>query len=199
MKRLSLIHGYFPRLHHARLGQGFILIEVMISLVIIAVGLLGIAGLNAYAINSTAVARSRGIAAMHAANFAAAMGANAGTAGYWASGIPVGFTATVVGTTISNAALSAANTACTATAATSCTANACTPVKMAACDMQQWGDRIQNDLPGGTGAVTCTGVAPNLCTISVLWSEKVVMVKSSSAANAAPATSPQTYQIIVQP
>ena len=63
--------------------RGFSLVEVMVALVICAVGLLGLAKMESLALSSTSVANSRSLAAIEASSLAAAMHANPG---YWAAG-----------------------------------------------------------------------------------------------------------------
>jgi len=60
--------------------QGFSLIEVLVALVIIGVGMLGIAKIQALAYSSTATASLRSLAAIEASSLAAAMRANQN---YW--------------------------------------------------------------------------------------------------------------------
>src|SRR5215471_3607666 len=66
-------------------ADGFSLVEVMVAVVIICVGLLGIAKMQALALSSTTTSRLRALAAIQAAGLASAMHSNreywAGTAG----------------------------------------------------------------------------------------------------------------------
>jgi len=60
--------------------RGFSLLEVLVALVIIGVGMLGIAKIQALAYASTGTASERSLAAIEAASLAASMRANRG---YW--------------------------------------------------------------------------------------------------------------------
>src|SRR5579871_1202658 len=60
--------------------HGFSVLEVMVALIIISVGLLGIAKMQALAIASTTTSRTRSIAALEAASLASAMRADRA---YW--------------------------------------------------------------------------------------------------------------------
>src|SRR5262249_61998101 len=60
---------------------GFSLVEVMVAVVIICVGLLGIAKMQALALSSTTTSRLRALAAIQAAGLASAMHSNRE---YWA-------------------------------------------------------------------------------------------------------------------
>ena len=63
--------------------RGFTLLEVMVSLVVTSIGLLGIAKLQALAYASTGSASVRSLVALQAAGLAASMHADRG---YWAGG-----------------------------------------------------------------------------------------------------------------
>jgi len=63
--------------------RGFSLVEVMVALVVCAIGLLGLAKMESLAVASTSVAAARSIAAIEASSLAAAMHANKA---YWAAG-----------------------------------------------------------------------------------------------------------------
>ncbi len=180
--------------------QGFTLVEVLVALVIIAVGLLGIAGMNALAISNTSVARTRSLAAIFAQSLSAAMGANPA---YWAgttgTGVatsykpPALMTVTSSGgsVTLGDSVLNGLNTDCVATS--------CPPDAMAAYDVKKWGADVAAQLPGGTGNIACAVTTkPYVCVISVAWSEKYQALKPAAGNIAAPASA-QTFQLIVQP
>lgn len=166
---------------------GFTLLEVLIALLVISIGLLGIAGMQALAINNTSVARVQSLAAMQAASLAAAMQANEA---YWQK------TGAITNTSVNGAVLGDANLN---GQAVNCSAGVCTPVQMAGWDLKQWGSDLQlpGHLPGGTGQVTCTNNVgiPITCTISVFWQEKTVGLNAGQGA----AAQQQTYSMVVQP
>src|SRR3981189_1478832 len=86
-------------------SRGFSLVEVMGALIIVSVGLLGIAKMQALALSSTGTARLRSLAALEAASLAASMHADRA---YWAAGAtaaPITITGTSTGPTISDATL----------------------------------------------------------------------------------------------
>ena len=62
--------------------NGFTIIEVMVALVVISIGLLGIAKMQALALASTSTSRLRSLAAIQAASLGSAMHANRA---YWAA------------------------------------------------------------------------------------------------------------------
>jgi type IV pilus assembly protein PilV len=173
--------------------HGFSLVEVMVALVVCAIGLLGLAKMESLAVSSTSVASSRSLAAIQASSLAAAMHANRG---YWAAGLaPASTTVTVIGgtTTISDPGLSSAAN-CLVPGAASCTAGL-----MAAYDVQQWAAALQTLLPGSLATITCTTVTstPVTCTVQIQW------VENGVAANAQQTTinalQAPTYVLYVQP
>ena len=171
--------------------RGFSLVEVMVALVVISVGLLGIAKMQALAYASTSTAGMRSLAAIEAASLASAMRANRR---YWAAGAaPVAIT--ITGTTISDATLAA-----TATAPNYCTPAGtvpCSPATLAAFDLHRWAAALSALLPNSTATVSCpTAVTPISCTIQVNWDEKLVAINSQGAG---PAMQAPTYVLHVEP
>jgi len=173
--------------------QGFSLVEVMVALVVCAIGLLGLAKMESLAVSSTAVASARSLAAIQASSLAASMHANRG---YWAAGLaPASFTVTPSAMPqISDAGLSsAAPNNCSVPGAGSCTAD-----QMAAYDVQQWAQGLLTLLPGSFSTISCTTVGiPVTCTIQIQWTENAVAVNQQQTnLNALQAP---TYVLYVQP
>ena len=173
-------------MNRIRSQSGFSLIEAMVALLVIAVGLLGIAGMQAMSINSTATSRVRALAAIQASNMAAYMAANGS---YWRNAYGTNVTVTPAGAsaTLSDSTLNGINS--------NCESASCTPQQMAAYDLKQWGSSNQlGSLPSGMGAVVCgnTGV----CTIIAGWKEKT-MAPNADGNTLAPAAT--YYRMVVQP
>ena len=184
-----------------RLGsvRGFTLIEVMIAIVLIAIGLLGLAKTGALAVSNTQLASSRSMIALQASSLASAMQSNKA---YWASGVaPTAFsTQGAVVTDSQTNVLSLVGPNC-ATAP----APACSPAQLAAYDVQSWASNLTLLLPSAAGAFTCTNVAGAQisCVITVRWSEKYVAVNRNTAtgsvANGGTQTATQSYSLYVAP
>ena len=174
--------------HHSR---GFSLIEVLVALVIIGVGMLGIAKIQALAYASTGTAASRSIAAIEAASLAAAMRANRD---YWTTAA-AGANQTI---TFQNGAIKT-STDGTLLAPGACAAAPCSMQQLAAYDLSTWATSLNSVLYGSNGTITCltpTAATPAMpagspvgCTIQILWSERNVGINSQS----------QTTTMVVNP
>jgi type IV pilus assembly protein PilV len=172
----------FSTQRHHPIGQhGFTLIEVLIAVVIIAIGLLGLAGLNAVGINSTHTSHLRSLASIHTENMADMMRANISGVDandYANNAAP----ATIDYSTITGAGAPGIDCRPDVTGtAFSGGSTACTPAEQAQVDAFNWVTAIANDLPAGTGTVICNdsdGADADPCTngstftITVSWQEK---------------------------
>lgn len=179
-------------------AAGFSLIEALITLVVVGVGLLGLAKIQAAAVGNTQISRVRSLVALQTESLAAAMHGNRA---FWAatSGTTPPATFTVTGgNTISDAGLGQAlpSNACSS-------GNTCTAPQLAAYDVQQWASSMNANFPGYASTVNCNVAAnvPVSCNITVTWKEKYIAVNSAtaSAAAAGQPTTPQSYTVYVQP
>lgn len=132
-------------------NTGFTLIEVLITMVVLAVGLLGLAGLQITSLknNQSAYHRSQAnqlaydiIDRMRANNFTDSASGDQSTVTY------------ITGT---------------ATAHSDClTLAGCSPTEMAENDLFQWQDALNKILPNGQGSISMAG---GLYTITILWDD----------------------------
>src|SRR5258708_27544807 len=106
-------------------AHGFTLIEVMVALVITAIGLLGIAKIQALAYASTGSAGLRSLVALQASSLAASMHANRNYLGAGSAPTPL----TITDLTIGDATLQGIATNCVAA-----TGPACDPPTLAGSD-----------------------------------------------------------------
>lgn len=147
------------------LQSGFTLLEILVAIVVLSIGLLGLAGLQAVSLNNNQVAYYRAIASQQANDMADRMRANAAgiTAGNYDS-----LTATLP-----------VNPGCIATGTTGCTALA----NVAVTDHFQWLTNTAALLPSGAGTIRCvqgpaatcatnTATSNRLFDITVTWIEK---------------------------
>jgi type IV pilus assembly protein PilV len=190
------------RLNKPAYRAGFSLVEVMVALVVISVGLFGIAKMQALALSSTSNARSRSLAALEAASLASTMRADRA---YWTSitADPNVAVATAM-FTANDATLVAPGAGCN-------TASACTnPAKLAAQDVKDWATALSTAIPGGTATINCTvatATVPTSCRITLTWTENLVQINTATATGATQAATSAalknvattTYTLFVDP
>ncbi len=145
-------------LTNMKTNAGFTLIEVLIAMVILAVGLLGLAALQATSLRNDQSAYNRSQATQLAYDMADRIRANPVESFDRAYAVP-------------NTLAASAYAVAVPLAQASCDSSpGCTPALMAQNDRQQWNANIANTLPRGTGTVTVN--APNRTfTITVTWDD----------------------------
>jgi type IV pilus assembly protein PilV len=177
--------------------RGFSLVEVMVALIIIAVGMLGIAKLQALALSTTASSGVRSLVAIEAASLAASMHTNRD---YWVSGPPAAVTNITITPTGPLANTISIDTFPMSPTPQNCTAAACTPAQVAAYDVQQWATALGQVVPAAAVQIACPGgVTPVACTIQVTWQENVVSTNNATAAATAGALNSPQYTLYVEP
>ncbi len=186
-----------PQLRRCR---GFSLVEVMVAVIIIAVGMLGIAKMQALALSDTGSAGTRSLVAIQAAGLAASMHANRD---YWAADPPP----------ITNIAISGngatVNIDVSTLAATRTSCIGCTATQMAAYDVQSWALALGQVVPAAAVVITCNtgGTPPLSCTIQISYMENATGVNATTSASdqsSAPSSGPNLiqqpqYKLYVEP
>lgn len=169
--------------------KGFTLVEVMIAMFVTAIGLLGLAKMQALAISSTQNSGSRSMVALQVGSLVSTMHANKV---FWNStSVPSSFTAT--GTALTGAS----STLGTTIPNFGCTTAACTPVEMAANDFQQWMASMNQLFPTYTAKVDCNTTVPVSCEIYVTFKEnKIAISKGTSGGDA---TRTESFSVFVKP
>jgi type IV pilus assembly protein PilV len=133
---------------HPRKSAGFSLVEAMVSLIVISVGMIGIAALYGQGLSAGRTALSRTVAVNLAATMAENIRVNRlAQAAYAGAG---------------------ANNNCDPAAGGGVD---CTPAQMAAHDLFLWNADVAAQLPNGVGAVTFADGTPPNYTITVTWDE----------------------------
>ena len=184
--------------------NGFSLVEVMVALIIICVGLLGIAKLEALMLSSTGTSRLRALIALQAESLADMMHANRdywdGGSTYW---VPANGILTLTATETAGATPTWTGTNAPGASPTSCANSACNSEQLAQYDRANWGSNLTNVLKNSSTTIGClsdTGTGLVSCTITVQWTETTVAANSQEAAVGAPsAFQQQTYALVVEP
>jgi type IV pilus assembly protein PilV len=192
MKTLSTRH--WPRPARQR---GFSLIEVMVAVIIIAVGMLGIAKMQALGLSTTESSGTRSLVAIETASLASSMHVNRD---YWVTNPPPpSFTVTVAAGTapVINDPTNTLNIPANCASTT-----ACTPPVLAAYDVQSWAAALTNVVPAAQATVTCNTLAtPLSCSIQVVWAENVTSTSNTVAATSSGANllNSPVYTLYVEP
>jgi type IV pilus assembly protein PilV len=181
-------------------ARGFSLLEVMVSVIVICVGLLGIAKMQALSLSNSTTSRQRSLAAIEAAGLASSMHSNRQ---YWVTAAPANLvvTVTTAGIVSTDPALTAA---LAATSSTACLAAQCAAAALAAFDLIRWSNSLTGVLPNPTSTVSCPAAAgvnaPTSCTIKIQWTEKAVAINQQEATAAGnPQLQIPDYLLYVEP
>jgi len=194
-----------------RPARGFSLVEVLVALIVVAVGLLGIAKMQALLLADTGVSRLRTLVALEASSLAASLHANPD---YWAE-VPTTLPGPVTVTVNPSAAtaVTAAGDNNLASGISAALANPelcelgsgavpCSAADMAGYQLVQWEQAMANVLNTAVTTIVCapvnTGVAEiSACTITVSWTENTVNANQEESNGSAFRN--QTYQLVVDP
>jgi type IV pilus assembly protein PilV len=140
-------------------SQGFTLVESLVALVVLSIGMLGIAALHVEGLRSARTALTRTTAVTLASDIADRIRANRAGKGEYEAVVTSADT----------------NAKCKPSGA------GCTPAELARHDKALWLGAIQLALPGGTGTIDCVDPAavPVTYTITITWSEVNATTPSS--------------------
>jgi len=138
-----------PAGHFRNRQQGFTLLEVLIALLVLSIGLLGLAALQTTGLRSNEMASMRTTSTMLAYDITDRMRANP-------QGITDGDYVIDSGPITGTPA--------------DCTSSDCSTAQLALYDLNQWKNAVST-LPGGLGDITQTAGPPLTHTITVRWDE----------------------------
>ena len=162
--------------NHLIFQHGFSMLEILITLIIVATALLGTAGLQAHALKTNMGGQFRNQAVFLSADIAERMEANRVQA------VLAGGYALAAG-----AAIPAVSTACNT--------GPCTAAQLAQYDLGIWQAAIAGVLPQGMGVITQTAAGnPSTYTIVINWVDRATNQTSAGAAVANSGVS-ETYTI----
>ena len=142
----------FKTTHTQDRSRGFTLIEILVTLVVLSIGLLGLAGLQLNGLKSNHSAYLRSQATILTQDITDRLRVNRTSAITGSYDIDIGETA--------------ASATCTGTGSN------CSAANLAAADLSEWKTLLDDSLPLGDGSITRTTVgADTLITIIVQWDD----------------------------
>lgn len=133
--------------------DGFSLIEVLIAVIILSIGLLGMARLQIISMQNNNGAFYRSQATLLANEILDRMRLNLAAAGSYAIAADA-----------------------PAPAVASCIANPCDPVAVAQADLMEWRGEIARLLPAGTGSIVVG--ASNVVTVDIRWTDPAIAAQA---------------------
>jgi len=151
-ERSGMSAGFIQRLPDR--SAGFTLIEVLVAMLVLALGLLGLAGLQASALKNNQSAYYRSQATQLAYDIADRMRANLTEAKK--------FNTSQYDSDVLSPASAANQSACTTVA------NTCTPAQMAQQDIFEWYGDVTSFLPMGQATINASG---SLYTVTINWDD----------------------------
>ena len=150
---------HLKRLESCRDEGGFSMIEVLVTLLIISLALLGTAGLQAYSMRLNQGGQFRSLAVFLAADLAERMEANKAGA--------------LAGSYVLASTTGATFLAGGGTASTACVSSACTTATLAAYDLSQWQSAVAATLPQSSWSVAqAVNGSQNTYNITINWVDR---------------------------
>ena len=195
-----------------RRQDGFTLVELLVTMLIVTVGLLGLAKMQATAVSNTSLSRTRALMTYQAEALAGMIRANKG---FWVTtGSPVNWPRFAVASdgTPSNTGMTAVTLRSTCINTTG--APACSPDKLAYDDMYQWAKDFNDPtnasaaFPGASASIVCVPAGGGNCganpavphgyDITLTWNQKIVGLNRSTI-NSSSMTQSVSMVMHVQP
>lgn len=170
-----------------RRAGGFTLVEVLVAVIVVAVGLLGVAKLQAVGLSGSKNGRTRALAALQAESLAASITA-----------LPAFWAAAPREYTLEGAQVFLTGATAALVPPLDCGTTACAENDMALYDLQRWAAGMDAQFPGYEAQVACDRSSPRECTLRLSWNERVVQARTTPAASSA-AVSRQSFVLHLMP
>lgn len=151
---------YCGRSGARRRAAGFTMLEILVSLFIVAIGVLGTAGLQAFALKMNQGGQFRSQAVILGIDFIERVEANN--------------TAAIVG--------AYAPATYPTSASKDCSAVVCSPTELATYDLVQFKTRLDATLPGASITLGMTGSGPFTYTVQINWQERITRAARTTVA-----------------
>ena len=183
-----------PQPSQQRQQRGVSLIEVLIAILIIAIGVLGIAKMQVMSISNSKISGSRNLISLQAASMASLLHSSSV---YWQVSSP----GTPNCNSTSPCNLSGASTTIFGTAC-AVGATCATPAQIVAYEINTWMANINQQVPSYAAKISCsvTATTPTTCMIEITWQEKQTGSNATTAALAtAQSLTSQSYFLYVTP
>lgn len=179
-------------------ARGFSLLEVMVAVIVICIGMLGIAKMQALALSNSNTSRLRSLAAIEAASLAASMHSNRN---FWANST-ANYTVTPGAVTSTDAATVAIANGELGNPVGCENGTMCPAQNLAAYDLAKFAQSLGALLPNPVATITFSvpgpGInAPPSFTVEIQWSEKAVSMNSTETAGNL--TVNPNYKLYVEP
>ncbi|QTD46267.1 type IV pilus modification protein PilV [Ottowia testudinis] len=180
------------------------MLEVLVSILVVAIGLLGLAKMQALALVGASTSNNRTLVAAHTASLAAAMHANRAYWGAFAADTTISSDAAE----ITGPPASVPAEKCKGTGTDK--VRKCTPAQFAAVDLDAWVKSMNAALPGFKSQIVCTRLiaanppavpraVPSRCMVTVNWNERYANAGKSTAIDSAATGGERTFIVHIQP
>lgn len=166
--------------------SGFTLVELLVSVLILAFGLLGIGGMLGFTLKSSSSSYLKQLSVQSAYNIIDRMRANSQTA--------------IAGAYNVNNLVTSGTPAIPAKPATDCSTATCTPTQLASYDSWYWlAKDVAAQLPAGCASVTTAAAGSNtLVTVTVQWDDSPAQSKLGATTSSTAAAHPNLARFVTQ-